>query len=252
MSRRQRPRGVTLIELLIAITLVSLLATGLLFAMRVGINAMESANRRVMTNRKTLGAHRILEQQVAGFMPVPVQCRTQNGQPGGKMPLFQGAAGVMRFVSSYSLQEASRGIPRILEYFIIAGDQGLGVRLVVNEIPYTGPVGAGMMCSLGPPDPASGGSIMRFPQPEARRGTFVLADRLAMCRFWYEEPPPPGTPPQVPTRWVPIWKNAGEWPRSIRIEMAPLDQDPSRVQPMTFTAPVHITRQPGDASEIKY
>lgn len=252
MKQSNQERGVTLIELLIAITLVSLLATGLLFAMRVGINAMESANRRVMTNRKTLGAHRILEQQVGGFMPVSAQCRAPNGQFGGRMPLFQGMPTVMRFVSSYSLQEASRGIPRILEYFLIPGERGEGVRLVVNETPYTGSIGAGMLCMLGAPDPASGGSIMRFAPPEIRRGTFVLADRLAGCRFSYEETPPPGTPPQVPTRWVPVWRKSGEWPRSIRIEMAPLENDPSRVQPMTFTAPVRITRQPGDSSEIKY
>ena len=252
MTARRTERGVTLIELLIAVTLVSLLATGLLFAMRIGINAMESVNRRVMTNRKTLGAHRILEQQVAGFMPAFAQCRMPGGQAGARVPLFQGAPASMRFVSSYSLQEASRGVPRILEYFIIPGDQGQGVRLVVNEIIYTGSFGAGMLCLPAAPDPVTGASGPRFREPQAGNGTFVLADRLAMCRFWYEEAPPPGTPPNIPPRWVPLWRNAGEWPKSIRIEMMPLDQDPSRVQPMTFTAPVRITRQPGDSSEIKY
>ena len=54
--------------------------------------------------------------------------------------MFQGDPQTMRFVSSYSLTEAARGLPRLLEYQVIPGEDGNSVRLVVNEIVYTGPV----------------------------------------------------------------------------------------------------------------
>jgi prepilin-type N-terminal cleavage/methylation domain-containing protein len=248
--RRNRARGVTLIELLIAITLLSLLATGLLFAMRIGLNAMESANRRVMTNRRTLGAHRILEQQVAGFVPAFAQCRAPGAPGGPRVPLFQGTPNVIRFVSTYSLQESSRGYPRLLEYFVIPGDNNEGVRLVVNETLYTSSFSAGELCLPPMPDPVTGIPMPVFRPPEPRPGTFVLADRLAYCRFWFEEALPPQTPAQIPPKFVPVWAKPGLWPRSIRIEMAPLQPDPSRVQPMSFAAPIRVTRQPGDQSDF--
>src|SRR4051794_15024198 len=48
MNRKAKESGVTLIELLVAITLLSLLSVGMLFAMRVGLNAMGKTNERVI------------------------------------------------------------------------------------------------------------------------------------------------------------------------------------------------------------
>ena len=53
----------------------------------------------------------------------------------------------MRFVTSYSLNEAARGVPRILEYRVIPGDNGNGVRLIVNETLYTGPLSTAGFCA---------------------------------------------------------------------------------------------------------
>ncbi len=36
-----------------------------------------------------------------------------------------------------------------------------------------------------------------------------------------------------------------EWPLAIRIEMAPLDPDPSRLQPMAVTTAVHVNKNTG-------
>src|SRR3954451_16919276 len=58
--------GVTLIELLVAMTLLSLLAVGVLFGLRIGLGAMERTNNRLQTNRKVLGVERVLTQQIAG------------------------------------------------------------------------------------------------------------------------------------------------------------------------------------------
>jgi len=65
-----RRAGVTLLELLLAVSLLGLLSAGILMALRVGANAMQKANARLIDNRRMNGVQRILEQEIAGFMPV--------------------------------------------------------------------------------------------------------------------------------------------------------------------------------------
>ena len=37
------------------------------------------------------------------------------------------------------------------------------------------------------------------------------------------------------------------WPQAVRIEMAPMDPDPSRLQPISIVAPIHVFAEPGDS-----
>jgi prepilin-type N-terminal cleavage/methylation domain-containing protein len=238
MSRSRS--GVTLIEVLIAVSLLSLLSLGILMALRVGMNAMGKAQRKLMDNRRAAGAQRILAQQLAGFIPVIAEFSPSPDAAGGiKIPFFQGRMRSMRFVSSYSLGDASRGLPQILEFLVIPGDQGQGVRLVVNENVYTGPRSAGMFC-LGPgPDPELGVVTQRIIPVAAGPRSYVLADRLAYCRFSYL-----GVVPGMQIdRWSPNWIT-DKWPLGIRIEMAGLENNGSRLEPVTLTAPVHVDRDP--------
>ncbi len=91
------------------------------------------------------------------------------------------------------------------------------------------------------PDPASGFLVTRFAPIEAGPRTFVLADRLAFCRFSYLEPRP--TPPfQL---WRPDWVRPYQLPLGIRIEMAPLDAQANGLQVSTVTSAISVTRIPG-------
>jgi prepilin-type N-terminal cleavage/methylation domain-containing protein len=225
--------GVTLLELLIAVTLVSLLSVGILTAMRVGLNALSKINQRVIANRKALGAQRVIEEEIAGLMPVTAECI---GTP-VKIQFFQGDPESMRFVSSYSLDDASRGYPRILELQVIPGEENHGVRLIVNEHLYTGARSAGLFCLGMMQDPALGASVPRFVPIQAGPRSFVIADKLAYCRFAYRET----QPPPILARWVPRWIRE-EWPTGVRIDMAPLAPDPARVQVHTVIAPIHVNK----------
>jgi prepilin-type N-terminal cleavage/methylation domain-containing protein len=232
--------GMTLIEVMIAVTLFAFLSLGILTALRVGVNAMDRSNERLMTNRRAAYAIRILEAQLTGFMPEPAVFRLTPQSQLQLMPFFEGEPANMRFVSTYSLQDASRGMPQILEFTVIPGAEGRGVRLVVNEHPYTGPASAGVF-SLGyAVDPVSHVRTPLFRPIETGPGSFVLADKLAYCRFLFEGarigPLAPG--------WFDHWVR-NEWPIAVRIEMAPLDPDPSRLQPMTVTTAVHVNKNLG-------
>jgi len=60
--RSVRQRGLTLMEVLIAVSLVGLMSIGILMSIRMGLNAMDKTNKRLMANRRLLGAQRILER----------------------------------------------------------------------------------------------------------------------------------------------------------------------------------------------
>jgi prepilin-type N-terminal cleavage/methylation domain-containing protein len=244
---RRPEAGVTLIEVLVAVTLLSLLSMAMLFAMRIGFDAFTKTNDKLMMNRRVAGAQRIIESELEGLIPVMAPCMARPDLQNMTFVLFQGEPEKLRMVSAFSLQQGWHGLPQVLDFFVIAGDNGRGVRLVVNETPYS-PMSAGGLCLGIAPDPATGIPGVQFAPATAGPQSFVLADELAYCRFSYLVTPrqtAPGVPP-VPT-WQPSGTGVG-WPRAVRIEMAPLEPDPSRVQPITVTAPIYIHR----STDIQY
>jgi prepilin-type N-terminal cleavage/methylation domain-containing protein len=232
--------GVTLIEMLIAISLLSLLSVGMLMAMRLGLNTMDKTDNRLVRDRRVANTRAIIENEVQGFI-FTVALYHPNPNETRQVPFLQTEAQSMRFVTSYSLDEAWRGRPRMAAMQVIPGDRNQGVRLIVNEIPYTGPEQAGLQI-LGIEQNPSGQQIVRFAPIVPGAGSFVLADRLAFCRFAYLEPQ--RAPPfQV---WRPDWVQPQLLPLAVRIEMAPLDSgNPSELHISTVTVPLNVNRVPG-------
>jgi hypothetical protein len=227
-------------EVLVAVTLLSLLSTGMVMAMRIGLNVYGKANTRLMDNRRVIGAQRVLEQELQGLMPVVSTCA---GMP-MKFGFFQGQPQTMRLVSTFSLQQGWRGRPQMLGLMVIPGEDGKGVRLVVNELPYTGPKAAGALCTGASMNPAIGKMVFRFLPMEPNPDSFVLADKIAYCRFSYYGP---GRLESDPPAWVTEWPGPG-WPWGIRVEMAPLQAESAQLQPITVMAPINLFRSP----EIQY
>jgi len=228
--RNKKQAGITLLEVVIAVSLLSLLTVGVTTALRLGLGALSKTNARLMANRRVTGSQHVLQEQLEGLMPVVALYGNPGERPNVKMPFFQGEPQSMRLVSSYSLQEGARGFPRILEFQVIPGEGGKGVRLIVNENLYTGPASAGFFC-LG-----RAGDAFQFRPIEAGPRSFVLADRLAVCRFSYQAPPP------APAEWTPLWILPTKWPGAIRIEMGPLDDESFRLRPVSVTARIHVNR----------
>jgi general secretion pathway protein J len=236
-ARRKKPEsaGVTLMELLVAVLLLSLLSVGMVMTMRVALSAMNKTDSRLMTNRRVVSVERILNEEISGILPVSADCMA-GGRPGGRLPLFQGEAQTMRLASTYSLHEGARGLPMILEFQVIPGEDNQGVRLVVNEQWYTGPRAAGALCiglvnGVGGPSPT-------FVPIQIGSNSFVMSDRLAYCRFSFHD----GRVRPQPL-WLDHWIKS-TLPDAIRVDMAPLAPDAGRLQPVTLTIPVRITRLP--------
>ncbi|MDQ6677091.1 MAG: prepilin-type N-terminal cleavage/methylation domain-containing protein [Acidobacteriota bacterium] len=243
MTERNPRAGLTLIEVLIAVSLLSLLTLGMMWAIRIGLNAMSKSNSKLMANRRITGAQRVLEQEIYGLIPasaeLPTPAGAGSGQPGTgqKVQFFQGEPQSMRFVTSYSLREGSRGHAQILAFQVLPGDAGVGVRLIVNETPYSGSRSAGAFVAGRGFDPNINHVLTRFLPIEPASNSFVLADKLASCNFAYQEIRPR---PEM-QRWVPVW-SLDQWPDAIRIDMTPLEEAGSRLHGVSVVAPVHVTR----------
>lgn len=238
--KRSSESGMTLIEVLIAVTLLTLLSLGMLFALRIGLNAMGRTNDRTISNRRVLGVERILSQQIAGYIPASGVCFAGAEAPPVQVPVFQGDPQTMRFVSSYSLQEAARGYPQLLEFQVIPGEKGEGVRLVVNELLFTGPGASGPLCAGLAPDPLTGRPGILWRPVVVGPRSFVLADKLAFCRFAYKEE----RPPAEPDIWHPKWPIYTDTPAAVRIDMAPFLPDPGQLQVPPVVMTFHPNRKP--------
>jgi prepilin-type N-terminal cleavage/methylation domain-containing protein len=232
LSRRS---GVTLIEILLAVSLLSLLSVGMLISMRVGFNTMDKVDSRLVSDRRVAYARRIVEEEISGYIYTVADFHPQPDR-GTLIPFNQWEEQTMRFVTAYSLQDAWRGRPQIAAFQVIPGVDGRGVRLIVNETPYTNMEQTGELVTSIDPD-----STVRFASVVPGTQSFVLADRLSFCRFSYLQPL--ATEPfQV---WRPDWVRRQMLPQGIRIEMAPLDISSASLHVSTVTVAFHVNTTPG-------
>jgi prepilin-type N-terminal cleavage/methylation domain-containing protein len=230
-----RESGVTLIEILIAVSLLSLLSAGMLIAMRIGFNTMEKTDGRLVSNRRVSYARRIVEDEIAGYNYTIAVFHPQPGTS-NVVAFSQWEPQTMRFVTSYSLADAWRGRRQIAMLQVIPGEQNRGVRLILNETPYTGPEQAGEMVESIDPDFA-----VHYAPVNASALSFVLADKLAYCRFSYLEPET-----QAPFQiWRPDWVQRFQLPLGVRIEMVPLDAASADLHVSTVTVAMHVNTTPG-------
>ena len=202
-------RGVTLVELMIAITLVAAIVAGLLFAMRTSLLAYQKLNGRLEDDTRAMRIEQALERQILGLVPLVRDC-----------PALKGDERSLRFVSAYSLAEGSRGYLRVVEY-LVAPDPSGGTRLMMNERLYNGP------CVKDPP--LLGGESIE------------AAGRLAYCRIGYREFFPDN---MMAGNWVARWDRP-TLPGAVRIEMAPMDASTTRLPTLTLNVPIRITRDLG-------
>ena len=220
--RHRRQRGVTLVELMIAITLVGVISGGMLFATRTGLTTYERINQRLRVNRVSVNTAHILNRQLGALIPAMGEC------PGGPLvPLFAGTPETLRVVSGYSIAEGTRGLPQILEYQVLPSPNG-GLRLIVNERPYTGPFSAAEICQGG-----------QFLPVLATPASFVLADGLAFCRFAYHQLN--GVSLMEDTGWVPVW-NIPLFPPVVRVEMGPRESSLAQLPFFSVTVPLRTDR----------
>jgi len=218
-------RGVTLLELMIAVTLVAGLSTGMLMAMRTSLLTYEKTASKLESNRRFVKAQQILSNQIAAAIPAQGLCRPSESQPVAVVPFLSGSGDALRLISSYSIAEGARGYPQIVEYRVFPSER-VGVRLVATEHAYTGPQSTTPFCSGAP---APGGTV------------YVLAENLAYCRFSYHEPYNQSTFLETP--WLPLWDRPA-LPAGVHIEMRPAVPASGGLSVLNVTVPIMVDRDP--------
>jgi len=237
MRARRPEAGLTLMEVLVAITLLSLLSVGLLMALRVGARAWESANSNLMLDRRIASANAIFHAALEGAAPVLAEFEQAQMASGTTVVFFQGYPEAMRFVSAYSLEEGPRGGLRQIELQVVNGPKGR--RVLMNNFPYLGPRQAGRFITGATNDPATGEMRLFWAPIQALPTSFIIADELANCAFSYGFQEGPGEP----VRWAPVWGRASAIPTAVSIQMASRE-DTARLRPVSILVPLRSRMRP--------
>ncbi len=232
-SPHPNQRGVTLLELMIAVTLVAGLSTGMLMAMRTSLLTYEKTAKKLESNRRFVKTQQILSNQIAGVIPAQGLCVGSEGQAIAVVSFLSGSADALRLISSYSIAEGARGYPQIVEYRVLPNNRG-GVRLVATEHAYTGPASTTAFCGSAP---ALGGTA------------YVLAENLAYCHFSYHEPYNQNT--FVETPWLPLWDRPA-LPAGVHIEMRPTTRESGGLSVLNVTVPIMVDRDPRSVYDDRY
>ena len=231
----------TLVEVLVAFTLLGLLSLGLVTALQTGVGAWRDSREAVSLDRRIANANNLLHAELAGLVPVLAEPPPhRRGIP--RFPFFHGEPTEMRFVSSYSLEAGVRAGLRIVELSVISGDEGR--RLILNELPYRGPRSVGVFALQSVPERTSfSGRRIIFTPVRARADSLIAADRLSFCRFSYLRYP---REREAPGEWIPVWDDLQNVPVAVRLEMAPAAVE-AGLQPVTITAQIRAEYAPQNA-----
>jgi prepilin-type N-terminal cleavage/methylation domain-containing protein len=227
IRHRTAQRGVTLIELLIAVSLVAVISAGMLIATRTTLTAYQKTDQRLRANRQAMNVAGILNRQLASLMPAMGECPTSDGRV-SPVPLFAGTPTALRAVTTFSVAEGSRGYPQIVEYLAAPSPSG-GYRLIVNEHPFTGPSSSAPFCRDN-----------QFLPVQITPASLVIADHLAYCRFSYHQPDNPRDP-AADLGWLSEW-TFPMFPPILRIDMAPLEGSASPLPFFSLTVPIRTDR----------
>jgi prepilin-type N-terminal cleavage/methylation domain-containing protein len=174
--------GFSLLEALVAISMLSLLMAGAVSALRITLKSSERIQTGIAAQRRISRAETDLREQIASLMPVSALCNSVDGGPRASVPFFEGEPDEMRFVSGYSLEDKFRSSPQVVEFKVLSGEKPGELRLIVNEQAWPG---SSFVAPCLAATDASGLPSLRFAPVQSFPSSFVLADKLSHCRFSY-------------------------------------------------------------------
>jgi general secretion pathway protein J len=127
--------GFTLIELIIALTLVALMAVGLWGAFRISVRSWMRGTEFIDTNQRTRTILDLVKKQMASIYGLSVPIDSQPGSP--IVPLFAGKDMSVQFISLNSLRFQENPGLTMVSYDLIRDKAGR-FSMVEREAPYLG------------------------------------------------------------------------------------------------------------------
>ncbi len=198
---RRSEQGFTLLEIIVALTLVTMMAVGVWAVMRISIRTWSRGTEFIDTNQRHRSIIDMVRKQIASAHSLTAPADPLMGS--SPSPIFSGAETSFQFISLNSLQfQESPGLT-LVTYEIAQSDQG-DYALMEKEAPYLGQL----------PDEWTG--------TNGERTTSIL-ENLTGCLFEYFDPGEGDNPSQ----WVKEWDSTktGRLPSAIAMTM--LSRDPN-------------------------
>jgi general secretion pathway protein J len=230
--RLPRNAGMTLIEILVAVSLLGLLSVGIVTSLEVGANSWQRARTSLTLDRRIATANSILHSGISGIAPVLAQVPPERRTGLQSLAFFQGEPQSMRFVSSYSVTEGQRGGLQIVELQIVNSERGR--RVLLNQMPYRGPLSIGALVAGFVRDANFPRGRVIFQPIQPRATSLIILDELQECQFAYLKPP---VNYLGPSAWIDYWDEIRMLPVAVAIRLTPRDGD-GRLLPVSIVAAI--------------
>ncbi len=188
-----RRNGFTLIEMLIAMTLLGIMVVLLFSSLRIAAESWEAGESKMAAVNQKAVVYQFFKRHLTSIRPVSVLDYDDNAEPGAGQPVFEGLAHDLQFVAALPASSARKG----LQQFNINLDPVQPDRLVVRLTPYRQTESAQITDqTVDPP--------------------VVLLENIATLKFsYFGNGGADGEP-----GWQEVWANSEELPRLIKISIA--------------------------------
>lgn len=103
--------GFTLIEVLVSVTMMAVVATVVVSAMRSGMSMWDKGTAHIETLRHSRTVLDVLDDQIRGALPITYTVRGDQQQP-VMLVAFEGTRTGLRFITRTSFKDGPDGIPR--------------------------------------------------------------------------------------------------------------------------------------------
>ena len=130
IARRDCRAGFTLMEVLVSITLMSVLSVAVHYGYRIGLDSWSRAEKSLEKERQVQSVFDLMSRQLGSMVPYYSR-QPLDGAPVDVL-LFHGTSRGLRFVSTFSAGARSAGGLRLVEYFV-DNTGGEGVSLLMND-----------------------------------------------------------------------------------------------------------------------
>jgi len=214
--RNPAARGFTLMELLVSMTLMSILALAVFFGFRIGFNAWNKSENAMEKTRRVHIALDLLSRQIGSLVPCYTKQKAEETPL--DLPVYQGVTNGMRFVSTFSALYRGAGGARLVEYFLTpsADDQTITFWVNERELPGDTVLSDWMFASIS--RETDGSPLVAFKEFVRQPEAIPLIENLKTAEFRYLERLHSDAPagavesPQLTTSKSP-------WPAGVEIKL---------------------------------
>jgi prepilin-type N-terminal cleavage/methylation domain-containing protein len=197
---RRSELGFTLLEVIVAVTIVTIMAVGMWAVMRISLRSWSRGTEFIDTNQRHRSILDLTRKQIGSAYNLLVPVDPASGF--SPYPFFNGAETSFQFISLNSLQFQESPSLTLVTYEVAQGNQG-GFSLLEKEARYLGQLTNTQSSTI------------------ATDRTTPIFENLISCSFEYFDP----GDNENPSGWVTEWdaQESGKLPSAVSMKIASRD-----------------------------